>query len=259
MKFSLSFFIDLVFSTLIGFLLFLIIVNCFLEKPYSLVMSISLSLILAVFVFRYLKIKHKKFCAKKYDQALYESAVMQFNLMTKLELISFFESSLQKLNVLAERKHGGIFIKEKNVYLFFKFSFEQVNKADIVRVFNSKEKDAKAYLLAENFSEDIKAFAKRFDNVYLCDAFEVFTYLKEKQCLPENKYQLSQPKFNKIKALKSLFQRKKAKTFLLLGISFLFMSYFVIFKIYYLVCATIFLTLSLVCLLFGKRKGDANN
>ncbi len=259
MKFSLPFTIDLVFSTLISFLLFFITANYFFVKPYSVVIAIFLSIMFAVLVFNHLRKKRVKVYGKKQDILLYENATLQFNLMTKLELISFFHNALQKIGCKSEKKHGGLYIKEQNTYLFFKFGFEIVNKADIVKIFNAKEKTAKAYLLAENFSEEIKAFAKRFDNLYLADARATINYLKDKNCLPENKYQLSQPKLNKISALKSLFQRKKAKSFLLLGLSFLFMSYIVAFKIYYIICASIFLTVSLICLLFGQSRQNVND
>ena len=227
-----------------------------MPRPYSLICSTSLTVIFSVFAFRYLLSKQQKVSGKKIDRKLYEDAVLQLNLMPKPELIFFFENALLKNGYIVERKHGGLFLKENNVYLFFKFGFEIVNKADIVKVFNLKEKSAICYLLSESFSEDVKSFSLRFDNLFTVDAKELFSYLKDKNCLPENKYQLNEQRFDRLKAIKSLLERKKAKTFALFGITFLFMSYFVALKYYYIVSGTIFLILSLTCLFFGKKKTE---
>ncbi|MBQ8427165.1 MAG: hypothetical protein IJX16_05340 [Clostridia bacterium] len=257
MKFSLSLITDTLFSMFISFLLFFITVNYFMPRPYSIISSISLSAIFAVFVFRHLVNKKQKLSGKKLDRKLYDDAVIQLNLMTKAELLTYFENTLSKIGYTVEKKHGGLFIKEHDTYLFFKFGFEIVNKADIVKVFNSKEKTAKGYLLSESFSDEVKSFALRFDNLYTVNANELFTFLKENACLPENKYQLNQPTFDGLKAIKSLLDRKKAKTFALFGTTFLFMSYFVALKYYYIISGTLFLILYLTCLLFGENKTRA--
>jgi hypothetical protein len=198
--------------------------------------------------------KHKKTSLKRLDQKMYDDAVTQLNLMNKAELITFFEKIFAKKGYKLERKHGGIFLSDKNCYIFFKFGFEFVTKADIVRVFNAKGKSSNAYLIAENFSEEVTNFALRFDNLTVVNAKTIYEYLKEQDSLPENKYQLNKPSIKRLQALKSLIDRKKAKNFALYGILFLFMSFFVVLKVYYLVCSAVFLIFSLVCLLFGEKK-----
>lgn len=254
MKFSLSIITDTLFSALVSFLLFFVIVNYFMPRPYSIILSVSMSIIFTTLAFRYLINKKQHLSHKTVNTKLYDDMVVQLNLMPKPELITFFSDTLKKSGYNVEKKNGGLFIKEQNAYLFFKFGFEFVTKADIVKVFNSKERTSKGYLFADSFDQEVKEFANRFDNLFTVDSKQLFAFLQENNCLPENKYQLNTPSFNRLKAIKSLIDRKKAKTFAIFGISFLFMSYFVLYKIYYLVCGTLFLILSLICLLFGEKK-----
>ena len=254
MKFSLSLITDTLFSAFISFLLFCIVANGFLPTPYSVICSFALSIIFAVFVFNRISKKQQKASLKKLDQKRYEQTVFQLNLMTKLELVTFFESLLEQKNIKTEKKHGGIYLTEKNIFLFFKFGFENVTKADIVRIFNIKQKFNTTYVISENFNEEVKSFSLRFKGLTVVNSIELYSYLKDNNFFPEDKKKINQEQPKKLKALKSIIDRKKAKTFALYGIVFLFMSYFVVLKIYYLICSTIFFILSLICLLFGEKK-----
>lgn len=258
MKISISTITDTLFVAFISFLLFFILLGTILPRPYSIISSVFLSIIFAVLAFNLLMKKRQKISGKKVEQKAYEDAILQLNLMPKNELIEFFIKTLEQQGYQCERKNGGIFIENKNAILYFKFGFEQVSKADIVRIFNLKPSNSKAYILSENFIEEIITFSLRFENLEVVNAKSLFFYLKEKNCLPENKRILTQTRVRGLKALKSIIDRKKAKTFALYGILFLFLSYFVLLKIYYIICSFVFFTLSLICLLFGEKKPKIN-
>lgn len=179
--------------------------------------------------------------------------------MTKAELCDFFEKVLIKKGYSPIKRRNMIYIKDKKALLFFKFGFESVIKSDVLKAFNAKNKNDTSFILSETFSPEVKAFGARFDKVVLVSAEEIYKYLKDNDSIPEFKYSFNTTKFDRIKALKSLLDRKKTKTYVLFGVIFLFMSYFVPYKLYYVIVGALFLIFSLVCLLFGNNFNNEKN
>ena len=83
---------------------------------------------------------------------------------------------------------------------------------------------------------------------------KTYDFLSENNCLPKETPLLKKKSYLITNFLSKIFIRKNAKKFLLFGITFLLMSAFVVIKIYYLFCASVFITLSLFCRLFGTQE-----
>ncbi len=243
---------DTLFTLFISFILSFILVSAFLQKPYSYVLSAMLSALIGLMAFKILSSKKSARASKAKKDKEYLNAMTQFAFMTKADVCTFFKSLLEKQGYKVEKRRSYIKIKDKNALIAFGYGFDAVTKTDVVKAYNLKNQSDTVYLLAEKFTDEVKVFSSRFDNLKLADGNDVYSYLKEKDFLPKTKYSFKQNKFDKLKALKSLLGRKNSKRFALFGITFLIMSYFVPIKLYYIIVGGIFCTLSLICLLFGK-------
>ena len=83
---------------------------------------------------------------------------------------------------------------------------------------------------------------------------ELYLELEKLGFFPPEKYLLldenTKPRFN----LSAFLRKKNAKNFLVFGIVFSVMSFFVPLKIYYLLWGSVFLVLSLVTRLYGREE-----
>jgi hypothetical protein len=146
-------------------------------------------------------------------------------------------------------------LPDKKVTLFFKFGYEKVEKVDVVKYFNLLDEDFSAVIITNESDTDTLNFAKRFNGRIILYHFKDF-YLELKKLgfLPPEKYILLEEN-PKIKLSFSRFlKRKNAKNFLVFGVAFSVMSFFVPVKIYYLVWSGIFLSLSLITKLYGRDE-----
>lgn len=257
MKISFSFLLDCFLSFFVLFILCFILLNFFLPRPFSIIFSVVLSLLSCIIICKKLieKDKNKNQNAKEKKER--NKMCAQFNFATKCEVNDFFERIINKKGYKTERKKSGIFIKSKSLAVFIFFGFVDVNKSQIVKVFNSITSADTAYVLSENFTQDIREFAKRFDGrIILKDANEIYQYLKENDSLPPQKYEFTDKKPKAIELFKNLLDKKKAKRFFALGFLFIIFSYFVPIKTYYLVFGCLFLLFALFLTIFGKAKTD---
>ena len=252
MKFSLSTIIDCAFSAFITFLLSLIIFNYFLEKGVAVTLSITLGLIAGLFSFKILRKKHVSKELKKEEKQELENMLTQFNFSSDAETLDFFTKLFSAKGYLVEKKKGIIYFKNENVAIFIKFGFLDVTKSDVVKFFNLLRKNDKGYIIAEAFSLDVSSFISRFDNrLFAIDGQKIYKYLKQENALPETKYSFFKEPPKGFKLLKNLLYKDKAKNYLVFGLTFLVMSYFFPFKVYYVISGILFLLAALVSRLFG--------
>ena len=197
---------------------------------------------------------------KKEEKIALEDMITQFDFASASENNEFFAKVFCSLGYEAERRRGGIFFKNKEVAVFVKFSFKMVNKADVVKIFNELRKNDTGYILAESFSPEVKDFILRFNGrLKMVSADIIYKFLKEKQMLPPTKYRFIRNKPKGLKLLKNLLYKEKAKNYLVFGLAFLFMSYFLYYKVYYVVVGAVFLIASLLSRLFGISEKDPTN
>ena len=244
--------LDTLFCAFVSFILSFILFYYFLPRPLAITLSVTACALLSLyFIKRGLKkqigiklsLKNKKEC----DQLL---TTLKF--CTTQEQCEIFCAPLKNKYSIQQKK-GGIFIKDKNCAIFPLFSFENLTKTDVVKIFNRISSSDTAYILCDDHSNEIKTFIDRFDGrIKLFDQNDAYLFLKENQSLPQVKNILTEKKPLTLSAFKDILQKKKAKTLLGFGLTFLVMSYFVSIKIYYLICGCVFLFLALLCRLYGK-------
>jgi hypothetical protein len=151
---------------------------------------------------------------KTHRNAEYENAMLQFSFMPKVDTCNFFKKTLENIGYKTEKKRSSLKIKDKNALLVFNFGFDQVSKTDVVKAYNLKTLKDTVYLIAENFNTEVKNFASRFYNLVLVDGEKIYSFLKERNSLPQIKYSFKEKRLDKIKALKSLLNRKNFKCYI---------------------------------------------
>lgn len=242
---------DAAFYLLAGFTLSFIVLNYFTPRPASIILAVTFALIITIFAAR------KSFlasCGKIFDaenNKRFRAVMENLNMSDDKTLCELFLKVLKKQGFTVEKKSGALYIEEPAVTVFPLFGFDGVTKTDIVRSFNKAGKNRKAEIYSENFSESVSDFAARFGGkVILKDGAAAYELLNSANLLPETDNCLKE-KARK-RDFRLLFDKKRAKNYLVFGLLFTFLSYFVPIKTYYLIFGAAFLTLALILRLFGK-------
>ena len=252
MKTRLSFISDILFYSFAFFFLSFVIINYFVKRPFSFVLSATLALLLTLLFAKLSVNKSKKKEISAKEQKLYASVMTELNLLPEQKTTELFATLFRAQGYEVKPKRGGLFIPERNVLSFTVFGYETVTKAYIVKVFNRLSNGEKAEIYSENFSAEISAFSMLFNGkIVLKDGKEIFGLLKEYSLLPNTDRSLSAPIAKKID-FPAFLDKKRAKNYLVFGLSFVILSYFVPIKIYYLAFGVFFLVFSLILRFFGK-------
>ena len=258
MKTFFSLISDCFFTLVVCFVLVFIVLNYLIERPFSIAFAF---IIAAAITMLFFKISHRKFTAQvksNQEKKDFEDALFSLNFSTPAQNNTLLTKALNKKGYSTERKKGGVFIPKHNAAVFLFFSFTDVTKAQVVKVFNSIPNDCTAYIVAPSFSDDVTSFICRFDGkIKKAAAKDYYLFLKDADCLPKEK--LPEIKEKKGFALfKTLLEKRKAKRFLSFGLIFLSLTFLVPFKIYYTVCGCIFLLYALILHLFGTTEKVEN-
>ena len=244
--------LDSSFSAFIGFVVTFIILNYYIQRPFSIVFSVCIAIPLFIIAFQ--KIKNNQIEKKndKQKNQKVEDLIYSLCLLEKHKLYSLFERAIIRFGERTLKRKGGIFIENKQVAVFPIFSFDGITKTDVVRVFNCISKKDTAYIFGDKISKELEAFIARFDNrIKFIDGKKVYSFLEQTSSLIEST-PIPKKHFSFSNFLASVFKKKYSKKYLSFGIIFLLMSYFVPIKIYYVCCGCFFLTISLFCRLFSK-------
>lgn len=259
MKFAFTVFLDVLFFLFLSFSLSFAVLNFFVDRPFSIVFSAVFAALFSLIATRKMIDNFVKTRLKKQEKEELDDMLIQFNFSTKTDNNDLFEKLINRLGYQTERKKGGIFLTEKTAAVFVAFGFNDVGKSEIVKVFNSIRKNDVAYILSETFSQDVTSFAARFmGRIILVDGKTVYTSLKSHDALPEKKYAITPEKQHGLKLFRNLLLKRKAKSYLTFGLIFLFTSYFMPIKLYYVIFGCVFLIAALFCKLFGIKETEEN-
>ena len=251
----LALFLDCVFLFLASFIGSLCIFYYFTPYPYCLVYAFCVGCILAISATKFLTNKQAKKHVKAKEKKLYFDTLIRLNLMRADKIKNLFIKTFSSLDEQIIKRKDGFYLPQSKKLYVIKFGFDKVSKADIVRAFNQLRKDETAVFLAETFSQEITAFANRFNKrVSLLDGIEIFNTLKNKGILPTQDYTPYYTEKKKITFSGGILKRKNAKKFLLFGVAFCFMSFIVPYKTYYIICGALMMLFAIMLKLFGKQE-----
>ncbi len=252
-NFSLAVFFDALLSAFTSFIIFFVLLNYTMRKPYSYILAACGAALILLVAFKVGLCKNKRNNIRRKDEKSYTQTMVQLNYQLKALTLSLFEKAFTTQGKVAVRKRGTLCVEEDNEVHFFAFGFDGVSKAQVVRAYNHLDKSDVAVIWAEGFTDDVKLFAWRFDGrIRLQEGSDAFNLLKSTNCLPSPTCPVAKEISTKPQAIKNLINKKRAKNYAVFGIVFIAMSYFVPIKLYYLICGCVFLFASLVVRLFGQ-------
>ena len=254
MKIQLVSVLDASFTAFIAFILSFVILNYYIPRPYSIIISISLSIPFAIIAFNRISKKKNLVFKSKAEKEEIERTMCQLNLSSTTEQYSFFFNAFKKAGFYPEKKNDGLVFPNKNTLVFCRYSFEGVSKADVVKAFNAGLKQNKIFFLSDHLSGEIKEFISRFgDKIIPVNKKEVWLFLRKINFFPTQKFEFKSTRPLSLNLKSAFFGKKKAKKYFIFGLSFLFMSYLVPIKFYYVLFGCIFLTIALICKLVGRE------
>lgn len=242
---------DTVFILFAGFFVFLWLFYYLLPYPYSLLLAIVVSALIAVCFLALIKRKTEKTAIAKADQKQYENAMLDLAVTNKTEKLKFFCGLYKKIYGNVKVFKGAVFIVDENRAVFPEFSLSPVGRDVIVKA--AEKFPSGAEILSECFTDEEVRFSKKFGGaVNLTSGAEVFALMKKYDCFPERKISFPENGKTHIK-LSFSFEKKKAASFLLFGSFFLLFSFVAPIKIYYVISGLALLSLSVFIRLFGKK------
>ncbi len=253
MTIRLSAILDSLFSGFICFFVCFLLLSYFFARTQAIVVSLIFCALVIAIALKRLSAKNALLKLKKTQEKQKQACISALNMCTQSQVLGVFSKAIEKLGKNAKSKNGALFIDEKSVVLFFKFSFDGITKTDVVRAFNALPKNYTAYIFASEFSSELLSFIDRFDKkIVAVDGVKTYKFLSKTDCIPQSELNFKSEKLTFTKAKLNLIKRKNAKRYFSFGVTFLFMSLFVPLKLYYVICGCLFLTFSLLCRLYGK-------
>ena len=247
--------LDSAFSAFISFILAFLLINFYVDRPFSIIFSICLSIPIFVIAFERIKKSNLLKNTENKKKKAVDNMVYSLCLLERAKLLELFERAINNLEIKTLKRKYGIFIEEKNCAIFPIFNFDGITKTDVVKVYNAISINQKAYILGEKLSSDVKNFMDRFnDRIKFVDGEKTYDFLEKNNSLPRESVVLGKHNANKHKFFKALIKKKNSIKFLIFGISLILSSWFVPIKMYYIICGCIFLMLSLICRLYGQEE-----
>ncbi len=247
--------LDSAFSAFISFVLSFLVINFYVERPFSIIFAICISMPIFIIAFDKIKKSNQLKSAENKRTKTIEKAICSLCLLERVKLLELFEKAINSLDEKTLKKKHGIFLTQKNVAVFPIFNFEGLTKTDVVKVFNSISTNQKAYIFGEKISAEVKAFMNRFNQkIQFIDGEKTYNFLEKTNCLPKENLSIIKAKTKRQTFFKTLIKKKHSNKFLIFGLSFILSSWFVPIKMYYVICGCIFLMLSLICRLYGQEK-----
>ena len=255
MKFRLSLISDTLFYFFAWFFLVFIAVNFFIPRPYSYVLSTTFALVFTLFSVKISLRGNKKKTFSREKEKIFNDAMTELNLKPSRTVTEIFLKAFEQENLSPELRAGRIFLKKTNATAFLRFGFQPVTKAYIVTAFNLLGKDERAEIYSESFTREASDFARLFrGRVVLKSGKDFFPILEKHGLIPEKTLSSAvtkKPDFG------AVLDKKRAKNYLVFGLTFIILSYFVPIKTYYLVFGVIFLIFALILRFFGKAEQTA--
>lgn len=200
-----------------------------------------------------------KYSLKTADADKMERTLNTFCLMTEEELISFFITLLDKMEVPYTVNKKGLTLTSNNTCIKFYFTFSKAYEGKIIEFYKNTDEGKNLMVIGRDFSEDVIGLTQRFaGRIKLLDGATLYLTLKRFEVFPKEKLE-----FKKVKPTlnvpKSLFNKKNAKRYFFYGLLLQFFSFFVYYPVYYVCFGAGMMIFSVICFFFGLQDLPKSN
>ena len=198
------------------------------------------------------------------DEKKIEEYINTFILSNKSITITFFYN-LAKLKHNVTKKSNFIVVQNNSsrIALYPKFTFNEFNCDDLIQCYNSvKSSNVKKLVICTNkINNDVYKIAKNLPlTILLLDGENVYLkLLKPYNFFPPQTKNTIVTKYTFKDILNTALNKKRSKGYFLSALFILLSSIFVPYKIYYIIMASILLSLSLISLVNHKYNTIKNN
>lgn len=242
---------DWIFSAVSFFLISFIIIAYFVPMPFSFIFAALCSALIMLPVIKITLKRKEKTLLKKKDEREAKIIFSALELMEEKELTDFFADVFAKNGLSVEKQKNSLFLPQKRERCFFKTALSSATKTDAVRFFNKLNENEHAVIICDGVEKTAEDFISRFNGkIRIPSKKEIFCLIKTSGILPPTKFSVTSEEKSRGK-LKPVLYKKKAKTFFTFGLAFLAFSFFVPYRLYYVICGVLSLCFSLALRFFG--------
>lgn len=234
--------------------IFTVIINYFLSHKASVFLGLTLGALLTLLCIKLLTEKNNKTSVRLRENKLYKNTFLGLALMKENKILDLFYNALKNENSTVKKISHGLLLEESNTVCFFKLGFEPLTKTDVVKAFNRINRTQKALIFSENADKNVLEFINLFDNrITHVNGKQIFETLKKANLLPLTDTPNYILKRKKPRFFAELKNAKASKSFFVLGITFLLMSFIVPIKTYYVIIGSCMTVYALFLKIFGDR------
>lgn len=251
-KISLFIIIDNLFVFIFLFIINLIWSLYFIKTPFvsiicSIFISIAIMLIYKLINYK----KNKRQLSSIKEQQHMEDIKNTFIFMPTIDVIDFFHRLTSSKHKATKTKKYICINENKKIILIPYFKTESLTLDRLIELYNYSPKNAdKTIILCTDYDSKLLTNLDNFNTkIILLNYKETyFELLKKYEFYPKitiNKKAKEKINFKQI--LLITFNKKKTKSYITSALFIIFASFFVPYKIYYLIIATILLTFAILC------------
>ena len=195
--------------------------------------------------------KSAAYALKRKDAERMENALDSLCLSGEAALNAYFSALLTKAGTPFTEENGIIVLTETNTELRYYFTFSETYEGRIVEFYKLAGKGRKILVIGREFGEKAFKLTSRFaGRITLLDGAHLYLAMKKYDCFPESEELLKTEK-PKLNLPRALFSKKRARQYLLYGITMEFFSFIVFYPLYYLFFGTALVLFSIICYFFG--------
>ena len=240
---------DTVFVLLSSFILSFLIYYYFLPRKSAISLAVFSAMFFSLLLFPFIKKKKDKRTLEKKEEQECEDVLLSLSAMP-LQTSSNLVYKAYKSTVSCEKKGSRItFTDGSGTSVFMRFSVDGLTKTDVVKISHITKNNI--IIASPYLSNEVENFIKNYDNITLLSGKNLYRFLKENDALPH--LYLTRKKEQKIR-LKNFIKRKHCIKYLLFGIWFTVLSFFLPVKTYYQIFGGIFILLAILSFFLGKEK-----
>ena len=255
--------IDTIITSIIFFVLFFCWLNFYIKNTIlSVFLSIFLTFLIVFFLFFFKSKRNKKknLSSKKQKEAT--NCIVQLKFSTEADVKKYFKNIL-KNDYSVKTIKSGLLLEKDNKKILFSIAFNQeiFNIDNLAKTFaQAKNLDVNELIIvANNFDEKCKNLANAIKEIKIStfDAFDTYEkFIEPSGILPNKVIDTSKAKLSFRQVLNYAFSKERTKHYLLFGLILIISSFFVYFKVYYLVFGSILLVFALLTRIIPKLKKE---
>lgn len=207
--------------------------------------------------------KQKKYAIKQEEQSKIQEYINSFIFSEDSFNVNFFYNLAKtKHNAVKKSKFVVIEHPDSRIILYPHFTYKTFCIDDVINIINKvKTLNTKRIVICTNkYDTNVPSFIKKLPiEIYILDGTDTYyELLKKYNCFPQPT-KLEQENKITLKELASFaLNKKRTKGYFISSIFLLFSSFFVPFKLYYIIISTILLILALVSFINPKFNKKTN-